>query len=594
MKILKIILVIFVLGGLIIAMFGCSAKSNTTAANQKATVTRGNLSVDITAAGNLALSHTEDLPVDLFYPSGAKGTIGEVLVKVGDSVKQGQVLVTIDKTEWDNELAAVEDEVTSANSSLLQSQISEKNAEQAVTTANETIIARQTAVLNAEIAYQQTQTALATAITAIDYQQALSELMKAQTWYDYVTTTFKDIASSQDEYDLTLQNAQDNLDVAQTNYNNVLAGYNSEEVNLKKNQVEVAQMNLDAARTAVDDANNNLAIEQMSLQLNQGSLKVAQNTLDNAQQNLTKAQAMSPEIVAPFDGFVTAVNVAGGDQVLNGTVAVTIADPNKFQANVLVNEMDITKVKVGGAATVTAAAISGSTFTANVTQISPTATIQSGVVNYAVTVELNEPNTVSQNQTTPTTENATSSALPPNLQRAVDSGRMTEEQAEEFMKNASSGNFTPPSGFSPSGNATLPGGFTPSGNMTFPQGTAPAFSSNQSQSQLMSAASSYAQLREGLTVTVNIIVASRTNVLLVPNGAVTTTGGQSYVQVVSASGTIEKRAVQTGLSDWEYTEITSGLSEGEQIIVSQAASSTTTPSSTTRPGGGGGGIFRIP
>jgi multidrug efflux pump subunit AcrA (membrane-fusion protein) len=80
-----------------------------------------------------------------------------------------------------------------------------------------------------------------------------------------------------------------------------------------------------------------------------------------------------------------------------------------------------------------------------------------------------------------------------------------------------------------------------------------------------------------MTVTVNIIVASRTNVLLVPNGAVTTEGTQSYVQVISASGAIEKRAVKTGLSDWQYTEITDGLKEGEQVNVAlNTASSTTT------------------
>ena len=71
---------------------------------QPATVQRGDITIDITAAGNLALSRTEDLAVDLFYgqsgASGTKGTIGEVLVEEGDSVTEGQVLVTIDREEW--------------------------------------------------------------------------------------------------------------------------------------------------------------------------------------------------------------------------------------------------------------------------------------------------------------------------------------------------------------------------------------------------------------------------------------------------------------------------------------------------------------
>ena len=60
-----------------------------------------------------------------------------------------------------------------------------------------------------------------------------------------------------------------------------------------------------------------------------------------------------------------------------------------------------------------------------------------------------------------------------------------------------------------------------------------------------------------------------TNVLLVPNGAITTEGGQSYVQVVSSTGAIEKRAITTGITDYVNTEVTEGLSEGEQVVVSQ-------------------------
>jgi multidrug efflux pump subunit AcrA (membrane-fusion protein) len=98
---------------------------------------------------------------------------------------------------------------------------------------------------------------------------------------------------------------------------------------------------------------------------------------------------MSPNIVAPFDGFVTAVNVKGGDYIYKGTVAVQIADPNQFESNIMVGEMNILKVKIGGTAQVQMNALPGLTFSGNVTFISPTATIQSGVVNYEVTVGVN-------------------------------------------------------------------------------------------------------------------------------------------------------------------------------------------------------------
>ncbi len=33
-----------------------------------------------------------------------------------------------------------------------------------------------------------------------------------------------------------------------------------------------------------------------------------------------------------------------------------------------------------------------------------------------------------------------------------------------------------------------------------------------------------------------------------------------------ASGTIEERVVETGISNWEFTEILSGLNAGEQVV----------------------------
>ena len=35
-----------------------------------------------------------------------------------------------------------------------------------------------------------------------------------------------------------------------------------------------------------------------------------------------------------------------------------------------------------------------------------------------------------------------------------------------------------------------------------------------------------------------------------------------------ADGKLEERTVATGLSNWEQTEITSGLNEGDQIVLS--------------------------
>jgi multidrug efflux pump subunit AcrA (membrane-fusion protein) len=619
MKIFKALLVTIVLGSLVLAAYGCgSPKATGTADSQIATAKRGNLTVDITAAGNLALSRTEDLPINLFYPTGTKGTIGSVLVEEGDTVTEGQLLVTLDTSEWNDQLKLVKDALDTAlrnvvskngtvtdderNVAALQRQVTV--AEEGVTKAERNIEAKQLAVTLAEL---NLQSANSTLFQITEVQKAQDNVDEAEMTLTAIKQIIQGaisgggVVADATYWRTREQQAEQDLADAQDDLENILSDNNislTADVKLlvaqKKYQVdqsafalggaeldlEDAKAGVDDAQTAVDDAKYAVTKAQQALDNARIDLSDAQTSVDDAQNNYNEALSMSPEIRAPFDGFITQVNVSGGDEVLNGTIAVQIADPNKFEADILVSEMDITQVKLDGDATVTADAMPSIAYPAKVTHIAPTATIQSGVVNYDVKVEVEPTPATSQNQTTPSSANTTASELPPMLQRAVDSGRMTREQAEQF---AASG---PPAGFTPSGNFTAPGGFT------LPQGTQfPNASSSQTQSQVPSAASQDFQLREGLTVTVNIIVASRTNVVLVPNGAVTTQGGKSYVEVVTSSGGTEKREVTTGISDWQYTEITSGLNEGEQVEITQSTSSA---SSSTANNRGGMGFFAPP
>ena len=70
--------------------------------------------------------------------------------------------------------------------------------------------------------------------------------------------------------------------------------------------------------------------------------------------------------------------------------------------------------------------------------------------------------------------------------------------------------------------------------------------------------------------------------MLIPSRALTREGNNAFVQVVKSADTTEKRAVKTGMSDWQNTEITEGLSEGEKVIVVKAITSST-PTSTSSP-----------
>ena len=322
-------------------------------------------------------------------------------------------------------------------------------------------------------------------------------------------------------------------------------------------QVRELQMQLDAAETNLDDAKDKLhemlyERDEDDIEIKGMQVQIAERRLDNAKTAVEGSLDASLEITAPFDGFITQVNVEGGDEVTKGTIAMQVADPTRFEAELLVSETNIFKVKLGGEAQVQLDVMPALSLPASVTYISPTATIQSGVVNYEVTVELESLETIRQQQQQAMQEQQEAmpelspGELPERLQEAVDQGQITQEQAEAMIEQ-----WQQRAGVEPGQTlAIIPEDF---------------------------------QLKEGLTVTVSIIVEQRTGVLLVPNGAITYQGREAYVQVVSPDGTIEARLIQTGISDSQNTEVTSGLSEGEQVVIPQTT--TTTPSTTSQPGG---------
>ena len=96
-----------------------------------------------------------------------------------------------------------------------------------------------------------------------------------------------------------------------------------------------------------------------------------------------------------------------------------------------------------------------------------------------------------------------------------------------------------------------------------------------------------------MTAQVAVIVQTANNVLQLPSAAITTTGSVSTVKVLNADGTQKTTPVTLGLVGTTYTEISSGLTEGQKVVeptASVSASSGILAVSGGFPGGGGGGF----
>ena len=91
-----------------------------------------------------------------------------------------------------------------------------------------------------------------------------------------------------------------------------------------------------------------------------------------------------------------------------------------------------------------------------------------------------------------------------------------------------------------------------------------------------------ASLRPGQTATIQIVTARATNALYVPSAAVQTAGGQSTVTVLR-NGKQVTVAVQLGVQGDQTTQILSGLTQGERVVI---------PTATTGPEGSPAGASR--
>lgn len=96
-------------------------------------------------------------------------------------------------------------------------------------------------------------------------------------------------------------------------------------------------------------------------------------------------------------------------------------------------------------------------------------------------------------------------------------------------------------------------------------------------------------LKQGMTANATVIVSQATNALTVPNLAISHTAGQAYVLVYS-NGQQVQTPIDTGVAGDQYTEVTGGLNDGEQVVLPTVRVTTGTG---TRNGGGTLGGTRV-
>jgi HlyD family secretion protein len=486
-----------------------------TASVQTQPVQLGTLTATVNTAGNIVPA--QEVTLD-FQTSGQVKTVN---VQVGDQVKAGQVLATLDTSDLELQVANAQAALTIAQAKLEQTTAGPTaeelaTAQAAVKSAEENLAKVKAGPTAAEVAAAEAQLKAAqdnynTVVNQPDpsavqqaklqLDQAKNSLWSAQSSRDAIKGRGSSSPEAKDQADASVANAEIAVQLAQQAYEDAQKPATTQEIQTALAQVKTAQDNLAKLTPTAADiaaAESQLAQAQSSLAaLTQGptdqDLAIAQAGVDQANIALQQAQRklQDAQIVAPFDGTVMSVDITPGQAAsTDSTGTISLADTHNLEIDGQLDEIDVPKAKIGQAAEITLDALPDVTLTGKVIEVAPTGTVEQGVVNYPVTISLIDPD----------------SAVKP-----------------------------------------------------------------------------------GMTANVNIVVDERQNVLLVPNRAIRTQGKQRYVTVVFEGQRIQT-PVQTGLSNDSMTEITSGLKEGDEVIIN----STTTSTTGGMPGSITGGMMPPP
>ncbi len=344
-----------------------------------------------------------------------EGIITQVLVKPGDQVAKGDLLVALDTTSLERavrqaelDLAAKQaeldklvqpaapDEVAAARASLASAQ--EKLAELQAGPKAAALAAAQAALTAAQASYQDLVAGKSQAeLTqlAADMHKAYITLQNAQEAYNKIAYR-GDIGQTQQAIDL--QNATIDYDTAKAAYEQATAPPTQGDVQTALKAIKEAQSQLESLQTtkadlAAAEAEVATAQSNLSTLLNgpteaerraaEVAVKQAQLSLDEAKEKLDQAR-----LTAPSAGTIITVSVEVGQQATAGLNALSLADLTALELTINVAEVDIPRVKLGQPAQITIDALPDQTFSGVVSRIAPSSTSEGGVVNYAVTVRL--------------------------------------------------------------------------------------------------------------------------------------------------------------------------------------------------------------
>ena len=329
----------------IIVLISVKSSQNNAVAVQTSKVQRKSVLISkVTASGEIRAKKSIDLQ------SEVQGIITDLPVHEGDTVRKGQVLLSIDpiQTNADLEVARAQYEQAAAQARVQEFEIS-----------------------NAEVQLMHEENALKAAQAQL--QQSQDNFTRAQSSFKRQQQLHEDGLLSRDDY----EEAQ--------------------------NKLMVAKSTLDMQQSTVAQAGDQIRVARNNITKMKSQLASSQASAKQSAANLAKQsdQSSKSKVVSPQDGVITQLKKEKGERAVPGMMTspeatiMTIADLSVIEAELKVDETDIVNLALGDKTNIKVDALPDSVFEGEVTEIgnSPitTSTTTQEAKDFKVIVTLKNP-----------------------------------------------------------------------------------------------------------------------------------------------------------------------------------------------------------
>ena len=388
----KVWLIVLIIAAIVIVLIGSAVKNMTsqieTAANmvEVEPVEKRDLSDSVSLKGTIAGQSKTNVM------SLAAAEITAVNVQVGDIVKEGDPLVTLDQNDIEKQIAELKTNINNANAiaanDAVQKQESLNQAKQDQTT---TLAKATDSVNKAQASYDELvkkrddcqtklnnkKNELNTAGNARD--TAKNELDTAKKSYQDAQAeasadpTNADLLKKANDASSVYEQKQELYTSLCTNYETINGDIKSlqAELDAYPDQLKSAEEAVNTAKSSYSDAetstNRSVSTAQNTVDMQKYQTSTTRELKDQLEQ--LQKQLADCTLSAPIGGVVTAVNVSVGDKNTAGTTMITIEDTSSLKVIVNVEEADILKIQEGMPATVSTDATGDEEIKGTVTRV---------------------------------------------------------------------------------------------------------------------------------------------------------------------------------------------------------------------------------